>query len=380
MSSSSSSSSSHEEWSDEDVEGFLKRLLTAILVVGIGYYIFSPHRRRRDNRQPARPQLHNRNVPNGGVVRPPMAAATPVATATAALAPPNHRPSSRTAHAQPTQEHAEDEEGIESFLKPHLRVPPHHLPIHQMIGLSVGRLSSSSTIRASSYNGVVPFRYTKAALLESSNKSRVTDDGDNGNGTDTILENRKDRARILARLFAARKIDPTPGKGKMLILSLSSSRIVQLDNFILPRVLYLLGTFYNVFVMVQCDGEHGDDNDNDDDDDKTQTMNNTDRDYSQDKQRCNAIISKLYSSGILTNDAIPSHRVVITKSVPSRIAFVRSFPIKPDYVIIESSRDGIGGDLDGGEVEGGEDLQLQLTKFGYSVLRIKSLDELLLSD
>jgi len=377
-----SSSSSHEEWSDEDVEGFLKRLLTAILVVGIGYYIFSPHRRhrlRRDNRQPPRPQPHNRNVPNGGVVRPPMAAATPVATATAtaAVAPPNHRASSRTAHAQPTQEHTEDEEGIESFLKPHLRVPPHHLPIHQMAGLSGGRSSSSSTIRASSFNGVVPFRYTKASLLESSNKSRVTDDGDNGNGNDTILENRKDRARILARLFAARKIDPTPGKGKMLILSLSSSRIVQFDNFILPRVLYLLGTFYNVFVMVQCDGGHGDDNDNDDDDDKTQTMSHTDRDYSQDKQRCNSIISKLYSSGILTNDAIPSHRVVITKSVPSRIAFVRSFPVKPDYVIIESSSDGIGGDLDGGEVE---DLQLQLTKFGYSVLRIKSLDTLLLSD
>jgi hypothetical protein len=371
-------SSSHEEWSDEDVEAFLKRLLTAVLVVGIGCYIFSPHRRRND-------RYPTQNLPNGAPVRTPLPAATLTAST---MAPPNSR--ARTPQ-EPSQDHPDDEEGIESFLKPYIRVPPHHIPLNQITGPG-GRCISSNTARAS-YNGLVPFRCTRAALLESSNKSCSKDD-DGHNSSVTIFENRKDRARILARLFAARKIDPPPGKGKILILSLSFSRIKCCDNLLLHRVLYLLGTYYNTFIMVQYDGDQDRDKNNQTHINEEYTgqdnsgidgiKNATEQDlYRQDKDRWNAIISKLYFSGILTHDAISPHRVVITKSVLSRIAFVRSFPVQPDYVIIESEE----GDWDGkhqkkysDDCSNDEDLQLQLTKFGYSVLRIKSLDALLQSD
>lgn len=341
-------SSSHEEWSDEDAEGFLKRLLIAILVVGIGYYIFSPNR-RRDNRY-ERHQLQN----GAPIHRTPLAAAAAVPST--GLGPP---PNNGTRAPRPTQEHLDDEEGIESFLKQYRRVPPHHLPLNQITSSSGGRTSHS---------GLVPFRYTRAAVVESTSKLNSA----NNSGDDSsvkVFENRKDRARILARLFAARKIDPPPGKGKILILSLSFSRVLQSDNLSLHRVLYLLGTYYNTFVMVQCEEdeydkhEPGDRNDNGFDGIQN---NATEQDaYIQDKQRCNSIISNLYSSGILANDTIPSHRVVIVKSLLSQVAFVRSFPVQPDYVILES------------EDKEKEDLQLQLTKFGYNVLQIKSLDALL---
>lgn len=368
MPSSSSSSSSYEEWSDEDVEAFLKRLLTAILLVGIGYYIFLPHRRHNQQRPPAQPQYPIQHARNPAVRPPAAASATAVPqNGMGRTAQPNQR------DAQ-LQMHDQDEEGIESFLKPYLRLPPHHVPLK--IATSFG----SNTARTS-YNGIVPFRCTKASeweanILESSS----------GESSNVTLKNRKDRARILARLFAARKIDPPPGRGKMLILSICSSRILAQgsDKVKLQRVLFLLGTYYNTFVMLCCDDdeEYANHDNGQARDSNTPAAGSGQNYYLLEKQRCRAIISKLYeegNDGILTEDVIPSHRIVVTKSVPSRVAFVRSFPTKPDYVIVDcKEKDSIvHGNTKATDKSKDEELQAQLNKFGYNVIRVRSLEALL---
>ena len=322
---------SSNQWTDDELEGWLKTLVVGVTIAGIVYYLFSPTRQAvvpppQQNQQ--QQQNQRQRVP-------------------AQRLPTTGRP-------QQTVTREDDEEGIDYFLKSLARVPPHHTP-----------RSSSSTSRVLSHDGIVPFRFTKAATVEakqaqvsslSSNNGTVTATGTTGIADEMFL-NRKDRARILAKLF--KKLDP-PAKGSMLVLSIPSSQIGN-ANAKLQRILYLLGTYYNLFVMVNCD------NDQEDKDQKELNHN----DYEKDKERCAFLIAKLYDSEyqsrqILTEDVLPSHRIVVTKSVASRVAFVRSFPKAPDYII--------GSDNDCHLEE--EEMQTLLTKFGYRVT-LKNLDNLL---
>jgi len=295
-----------DQWTDDEVEGLLKTMFIGVTLAGVGFYLFFPRRQQQQNQRQRLPT--NQAAPQ-----------------------PNRRPSRQSQHAQAVNHDDDDEDGINYFLKTLSRVPSHHAP-----------RSSSSRV---SYDGVVPFRFTKAATFEANNVHTFSKTSD---GTDEILQNRKSRALILAKLF--KKLDP-PAKGNMLVLSIPSSQISS-DNSKLQRILYLLGTYYNVFVMVNCDG------DGDDDDEGQNEL--THNDYTDDKKRCSAIIARLYELGTLTEEVLPPHRIVVTKSVASRVAFVRSFPKSP-YII-------------GSESE--EELQMLLTKFGYKVT-LKNMDALI---
>lgn len=330
------------QWTDDELEGLLKTLVIGITIAGIGYYLFSPTRQAA---APPPQQNQQQRVP--AQQRLPQQ--------------PNPRPSGRP---QQTVTSAEDEEGIDHFLKSLARVPPH-------------QTKSSSTSRVVAHDGIVPFRFTKAATVEakqalvsSSNTNMNTNTNNNYTATgttgtaDEMFLNRKDRARILAKLF--KKLDP-PAKGNMLILSIPSSQIGNghgnaNTNAKLQRILYLLGTYYNLFIMVNCD------NDPEYKDQKELNHN----DYEMDKERYDSLIAKLYNSEAgtgagqrLTEEVLPSHRIVVTKSVASRVAFVRSFPKAPDYIV--------GSDCDC-HLE--EEMQTLLTKFGYRVT-LKNLDTLL---
>jgi hypothetical protein len=307
---------SSDQWTDDEVEGLLKTIFIAVTLAGIGFYFFSPTRFRQQQQQH---QNQRQRLP-----------------AHQAAPQPILRPSRRPEQAlAANHDNDDDEDGINYFLKTISRVPPHH-----------ASRSSSSRV---SYDGVIPFRFTKAATYEAkivSSNSNLSD------GTDDILQNRKGRALILAKLF--KKLDP-PARGNMLVFSIPSSQISS-DNGKLQRILFLLGTYYNVFVMVNCD----------DDVVAVAVANEGNNEltynaYTDDKKRCNALIAKLYESDILTEEVLPSHRIVVTNSVASRVAFVRSFPKSPNYIIgVESERE----------------LQILLTKFGYKVI-LKNIDALI---
>lgn len=275
---------------DEGAEGSSwNSLVIAVVVVIIGYMLFFPGRQDHDNRREA-PQQQRQ------VQRERQRA--------------QGRPAQR-----PPQNNDEDEEGIQSFLKSHVKKPSHY---------SGG--TGTQPMRPS-HDGVLPFRFTKASTFEQSK-----------NDSSQSLENRKDRARVFAKLFANSKTDP-PGRGNNIVVSISSS---DNESEKLHRVLFLLGSYYNIFVMVSIDdGDHLDD-------------------YSKDKERTDGIVAKFFSSDILPKEVLPAHRIVVTRSLSSRIAFVRSFPKSPDLVV--------GSDNE-------TEFSAQLSKFGYTVI-LRSLSNL----
>jgi hypothetical protein len=199
----------------------------------------------------------------------------------------------------------DDEEGIQSFILKHIKYPPHH-----------SRQSDASS--SLNHAGILPFKITKAYYENSKISSN-----------DKNLQDKRDRARVLAKIF---KVNP-PSKGSVVIISVSSSLC---SNENVHRVFYLLGTYYNLFVTVEMDNAEAID------------------DYRTDKARSDNIISKFYSEE-LNNDVLPPHRIVPTRSVESRIAFVRQLP-RCDYVIGSKDDDAL--------------LQ-QLTKFGHKVILSK---------
>lgn len=273
----------------DDTESSWNGLIIAAVVVILGYFFFFPGEPENEIRGDAPQQ--QRHVQRGD------------------------RQFDRAA-ARP---HDDDEDGIQTFLRSHVTKPPHY-------SAAAGSNSSSQHFRPAS-DGVLPFKYTKAATFEQGK-----------NDPAESLQNRKDRARMFAKMFANSKADP-PAKGKNMVVSIPSS---DNENERVHRVLYLLGTYYNLFVMVNIDGE------------------DYLEDYAKDRGRTDAIISKFYSSTALQKEVLPPHRIVVTRSLSSRIAFVRSFPKSPDLVV--------GSDDE-------SEWSAQLTKFGYTVI-LRSLASL----
>ena len=273
-------------WTDEDVEGLLRSLAIACIVAGIGYYLSLPRRLDQGTAGgqplPAQPQ-QNRDRTEGN--------------------PAQRR---RGSTQNRNDDDNDDTDGIDYLLKRHSRLPPHHVDM--------------SSDAVPTHDGIVPFRCTKASTFE----SRSID-------ASQTLEHRKERARIFAKLFAANKMNP-PMRGRTLVISIKND---DSQNEKLQRVLYLLGSYYNLFLMVTLD--------------EADHMGN----YIDDKERSSNIISVFYSSGIIQKQVIPPHRIVVTRSTASRVAFVRAFPRSPDYVI---------GSTDENE------LSDQLSKFGFNVV------------
>lgn len=266
-------------------EGFFMTLVLAIVVGGIGYFLFFP----RQQQQPVRRQVAGREqqIRQRDQARPPQ----------------QQRP----------QEFTDDEDDIRTFLKSHKRVPPHFS----------GDITNLPTRLAQ--DGIVPFRFTKAANFEQNTKDGAQN-----------LESRKERARLFAKMYKNSTITPAP-RGAKVVVSIAAADCGK-EN--VQRALFLIGSYYSLFLVVAIDNEESLD------------------DYEKDKERTNNIVSSLYSSAV-PKEILPSHRVVVTRSLASRVAFVRSFPKIPDLIIAGN--------------EG--DLSTQLTKFGYTVI-LRSLADL----
>jgi hypothetical protein len=267
------------------LEGNASTLIIASIVLVFVYIFFSPRKERhQERRQPNVPvQLPRRNDTDQ----------RPIET------------SSQRRRAGGGTNSTEDEEGIQSFIRKHIRYPPHHS----------GQPHASLSLN---HEGILPFKLTKAYYTDSKALS-----------DDIILQNKRDRARVLAKIF---KVNP-PSKGSVVVVSVSSSLC---SNKNMHRSLFLLGTYYNIFVIVEMDNEEALD------------------DYKTDKGRTDKLIADFYSDK-LSSDVLPHHRIVPTTSMESRIAFVRQLP-RCDYVIGNKDDDV---------------LMQQLTKFGYKVILSK---------
>lgn len=222
----------------------------------------------------------------------------------------HHRPGPGVVDNSHTTNHATTSSNKSSKRTVCTKTPSHLAP-------SIVAHSGGANVLA---DGLVGFKYTSA----------------NSSTTSADASLRKDRARILTRLLMDgnetinSNIVP-PSKGGTMLISIPSSDV---GCESLARVLFLLATYYNVFLLVSVTG-----NDTSD----------TKKDAATIQQEQKALVDKLYT-GDLTRRILPPHRVVPCSTVAGRVAFARQLQRMEMVLDYESEVD------------------TSLSRFGYKVV------------
>lgn len=204
------------------------------------------------------------------------------------------------------------------------RHPPHLIPPEKW-----DRSTSLSKYLSS---GIVPFRSTHAAGYETNLQKESPDD-------EVVSKNRKERARIFAKLFSLAapedgKKKPPPNRGANIVVT-----VYPMDAGCkkLQKALMLLGTYYNLFILVDGVALGG----------------------KQKEQR--GFVAKFREEMLNTNKEgsesmhlnsliLPPHRIILLSTTAGRVAFVRQ--------------------LSGVEliVDGDEKVTTELERFGHRAL------------
>ena len=203
--------------------------------------------------------------------------------------------------------------------------------------------------------GVVPHKATRASARESA-QQRGGDGGEEG-GEDVAASNRRERARVFARMFAP-SLAPSgtdgPSTGDRRVAGRPPARgsnvVVAIDRddvkcTRLRRALYLLGTYYNLFVVVGCP-EGGE---------ESHSPGPTDGEAATRRRigkiRDNLLDDEADGRHALTSDVVPRHRIVVSTRPKGRVAFARQ----------------LGGT--GLVLDRDEEVAAELGRFGFRVLR-----------
>lgn len=179
------------------------------------------------------------------------------------------------------------------------RVPPHVSSTSAKLAVNSG---SNLLI-----DGIVAFRHTKAACED----QVLTEE--------EITDNRKDRARLLSRLLedtatVGDTVSTPPAIGSTVVVSVPINDIKCPK---LQRVLYLLGTFYNLFTIIVIDNNQqfeGDEREN-----VISVLRGKRLENEADENNENSSLKKIH----LNEDILPSHRIIASTSVTGRVAFAR---------------------------------------------------------
>jgi len=159
------------------------------------------------------------------------------------------------------------------------RVPVHVAPSSERIANEGG------------YNllvdGMVAFRHTKAAVQEQTLNASEQ------------VSNRKERARVLARMLEGTSLVSPPAKGNTLVIAIPVNDVGCPK---LRRVLYLLGTYYSILLILAVD----------------ESFEEKDR-----KEKIKKLRGDDNSSTRLSADVLPDHRIVVASTVAGRVAFAR---------------------------------------------------------
>jgi hypothetical protein len=185
-------------------------------------------------------------------------------------------------------------------------------------------------------NGIVPFRSTPANGYETRLQKELL-------SNDLIVTNRKNRARIFARLFSLTATDdgvkkPPPNRGANIVVTVYPSD-ASCDK--LQKALMLLGTYYNLFVLVDA---------SDLGDKSMKEQREFVKTFREEMIHINTQQTKAESSHQLNDQILPLHRIVFLSTTAGRVAFVRQ--------------------LNGVElvVDGEEKVTKELSRFGHRVL------------
>jgi hypothetical protein len=181
-------------------------------------------------------------------------------------------------------------------------------PKHVACPIAVAGLGGSNIL--SSESGLVAFAYTQAATMVPTDATSL----------------RQDRVKILSRLCTSGTLPPS--KGETMVLSVSQADLGEAVS----RILYALGTFYNLVVIVGV--------------------------VESESSTSTNVVESLRTLG-LAEDVLPSHRILKASKVTGRVALVRQL-----------SKVALVVDWD-------SEVESQLSRFGFKVALVSNWSKLI---
>lgn len=278
----------------------------------------------------------------------------------------------------------------ESFISYPQRHPP-HLNIskqQQQQHTNNGDDLSSTHL----YHGIIPFKSTfasgyetrlsKALLLSSSNDKTSGEE-------DLIITNRKQRARLFAKLFTIADRPPNRGSNVVVIIKYShitgSGSVAKCEK--LQKSLMLLGTYYNLFLLVDyhppLPQEKGVDNSHCSSREVVKQFRNdllnipTTNDDNDDGTTEPASMKATTAAGTpdvnnrykLTPQIIPLHRIIFTSTPEGQIAFVRQLHETKLVLLMENNNNNTTTTTTTTtNVDDGNKVKVELERFGFRVV------------
>ena len=221
--------------------------------------------------------------------------------------------------------------------------------------------------------GIIPFRSTYAngyeVRLQQEQKMKNEQAGSSEEVKDLVVVNRKERARIFARMFSSTSSataakstaagpSKPPNRGSNIVMTIHHTDVItnSVDSK-LHKILYLLGTYYNVFVLVDAS------------DVEPKIVKDEEV-----KEYINKIRTQLYTNTANNNSSsnnnneyqlnkqiVPTHRIIVSTTASGRVAFVRQ--LADTQLVIDYDKEGVVKELERfgfrtlcyPRVEGGDD-------------------------
>lgn len=225
-----------------------------------------------------------------------------------------------------TNNSEKDESSFTNFHQPK-RHPPHLYNPSSSKQLNVSTLDNG---------GIIPFKLTFASGYETRLSKSLSSE-------DLIITNRKQRARLFAKIFSIADRPPNRGSNAVVIISYDDDGCVAKCQK-LQKSLMLLGTYYNLFLLV---------------------------DHKQEKEQFDRDVVKRFRNDLLnitaaendnnkdklTSQILPPHRIIFTSTPEGKVAFVRQLH-EAKLVLLGSKEDKV---------------KVELERFGFRV--VSYLDE-----
>ena len=233
------------------------------------------------------------------------------------------------------------------------RHPSHLLPPSNW---STSKSNNREDLSGYLLKGIIPFRSTYAngyeTRLQQQKEMKNSDSSKDEEVKDLVVINRKERARIFARMFsttstsAAAKSTSGPSKppnrGSNIVITIHHTDVIitSTSNSVdskLHKILYLLGTYYNVFVLVDAS-----------DVEPKITKDKEVKEYI-DKIRTQLYTNNNSSSNNineyqLNKQIIPNHRIIVTTTKSGRVAFVRQ--LADTQLVVDYDKEGVVKELE----------------------------------
>jgi len=211
--------------------------------------------------------------------------------------------------------------------------------------------------------GIIPFKLTFASGYETRlSKSLSSAPDNNNNGEDLIITNRKQRARLFAKLFSIADRPPNRGSNVVVIIPYDDGGTVAKCHK-LQKSLMLLGTYYNLFLLVdhkQQQKEGEEEKEIDDRDVVKRFRNdllNVTTTTNENQSSSSATDTATKKNDKLTPQILPPHRIIFTSTPEGKVAFVRQLH-EAKLVLLGSKEDKV---------------KVELERFGFRV--VSYLDE-----